>query len=176
MIPRFTKNGYRQIIEWLTKEKFNFDPPASYTIKLDLGWVELPFVPLYEEKVLRTEGNYEIIQDLSGSKLKVFKGQEPFIDEFMPTYLQSAVSFWQKWEEDVKPRLDPTASGRYDGLEESCTQARKLRDKDQTFIVQTITGIYNYLRKLLGPEDVLYAFYDSPDMIRDMLNCWKKTD
>jgi len=172
--PPLEMEGYWQIIEWLGKKKFNYDPSGTYKIKLDLGWVEIPLIPAYEEKVLYTEGDYEIIQDVSGSKLRVFKGERPFMDEFMPTYLESAVSSWQEWEGDVKPRLDPAAPGRYDGLEQSCVEAQQLRDADGTFITQGMTGAYNYLRKLLGPEGVLYAFYDEQDMIRDMLNCWTK--
>lgn len=173
-VPRFNEKGYKNVLEWLAKEKFNYDPLGSCNIKVNLGWVELPFVPPYEEKVLYTQGDYEIIQDISGGKLKVFKEQRPGMDEFMPTYLKSVVSSRQEWEGEVKPRLDPGAPGRYDELEESSSEAERLRDRNGTFVIQNITGAYNYLRKLLGPEGVLYSFYDQQDMIRDMLKCWTK--
>lgn len=173
-LPCFNEKEHKEIMEWLAKEKFNYDPPGSYEIKLDIGWEGIGFFPPYEEKVLYTEGDYDIIQDIAGSKLKVFRGQRPMSDEFMPTYLESVVSCKQKWERDVKPRLDPAALGRYDGLEESCNEAERVRDEDGTFVIQGMTGAYNYLRRLLGPEGVLYAFYDQQDMIRDMLKCWTK--
>ena len=30
-----------------------------------------------------------------------------------------------------------------------------------------------YLRSLIGPEDLLYAFYDTPDLVRSLMETWR---
>ena len=40
------------------------------------------------------------------------------------------------------------------------------------FIVQRSVGGYMYLRSLMGPEGVLYKFYDEPELIHDCMKTW----
>ena len=39
-------------------------------------------------------------------------------------------------------------------------------------IAQNIIGGYMYLRSLIGPGNLLYAFYDMPDLIHDCMQAW----
>ena len=39
-------------------------------------------------------------------------------------------------------------------------------------ISQRIIGCYMYLRSLMGPEEVLYAFYDDPELVHRCLQGW----
>ena len=41
-------------------------------------------------------------------------------------------------------------------------------------ITQNLIGGYMYLRSLIGPEDILYKFYDTPDLIHDCMETWLK--
>jgi len=68
------------------------------------------------------------------------------------------------WEEDVKWRLDPTTEGRFDGCEERVAAAKAAAAQGMV-ITQMIGGAYMYLRSLIGPMDLLYAFYDQPDLV-----------
>jgi len=61
--------------DYQERNLFNFDAPAQTGPGLDLGWCEPPFLPAYEEKVVRDEGRTEIIQDRAGRWLRVFKGR-----------------------------------------------------------------------------------------------------
>jgi uroporphyrinogen decarboxylase len=148
---------------------FQFDPPATTTPGLNLGWCEPPFMPGYEEKVIRVEGNTEIIQDSAGRWLRVFQGRR---HGFMPDYLKHPVASRRDWEEEVSPRLDPDTPGRYERLQERCAEVQRLREADGRFITQGMVGGYMYLRALMGPEDVLYAFHDMPDLIHTMMERW----
>jgi hypothetical protein len=37
---------------------------------------------------------------------------------------------------------------------------------------QNLIGGYMFLRSLMGPEDVMYALYDQPDLIHDCMQTW----
>ncbi|HOX36991.1 MAG TPA: uroporphyrinogen decarboxylase family protein [Candidatus Brocadiia bacterium] len=154
---------------WAETNLFNFDTGYNVHAGCNLGWCEPPFLPAYETKVVEDQGAYEIIQDNAGRRLKVFKGRR---HGFMPDYVAHPVASRRDWEEDVAPRLDPDAPGRWDGLDGNCAAARKSRDENGMLVSQGIIGGYMYLRAMVGPEDILYAFYDAPDLIRSMMERW----
>jgi len=155
--------------DWQERNLFQFDPGHSVAAGANLGWCEPPFLPAYEDKVIAVEGDHEIIQDYAGRLLKVFKGRR---HGFMPDYLKHPVSNRRDWEEEVAPRLDPETPGRWAGLDEACERARQEQAANGTFVVQGFIGGYMYLRALMGPEDVLYAFLDQPDLIHAMMQRW----
>jgi len=148
---------------------FGFDPPGTVEAGLGMGWCEPPFVPGYEDKVVKDEGSTEIIQDSSGRWLRVFKGRR---HGFMPDYIKHPVTSFKDWEEEVRPRLDPLDERRYARLDERCTAARVSQERDATMVRQGMVGGYMYLRALMGPEDLLYAFVDQPDLIHAMMRQW----
>ena len=148
---------------------FNFDPPGTVGIGLDLGWCEPPFLPAYEEEVVRVEGDTEIVRDAAGRLLRVFRGRR---HGFMPEYVGHPVSCERDWEKDVAPRLDPDDERRYEGLPEKCRDAAARREDEGVMLRQGMVGGYMYLRALMGPEDLLFAFYDKPDLIRRMMGRW----
>jgi hypothetical protein len=158
-------DGYRE------RNLFNFDPSGQAPVGLNLGWCEPPFRPVYEEKIVRDEGRTEIIQDWAGRHLRVFKGRR---HGFMPDYVRHPVSSWKDWEEDVATRLDPAAPSRYEGLEEKCRAAEERRRAESAMVGQGMVGGYMYLRALVGPEDLLYAFCDKPDLVHAMMQRWEE--
>ncbi|MEW6357710.1 MAG: uroporphyrinogen decarboxylase family protein [Planctomycetota bacterium] len=166
-IERWKKEGLPE--DYQKQNIFQFDPPAFAETGLALGWCEPPFVPEYEGKVIREEGDTEIVQDKAGRWLRCFKGRR---HGFMPDYIKHPVSSLKDWEEDVAPRLDPAAPSRYEKLQASCAQAEEWRRKEDRIVVQRMVGGYMYLRALMGPEDLLYAFYDKPDLIHRMMERW----
>mgnify|MGYP001086300642 CR=1 FL=1 len=148
---------------------FSYDPPGIAEVGLNLGWCEPPFFPAYEDKVIRQEGDTEVVQDIAGRWLRVFKGRR---HGFMPTYIKHAVAGWKDWEEEVAPRLDPSDPKRYEELEEKCALAAKLGKAEGRFIRQGMIGGYMYLRALIGPTEVLYAFHDQPHLIHVIMQRW----
>ena len=148
---------------------FSFDPSGQVGIGLDLGWCEPPFLPRYEEKVIREDGATEIIQDFAGRWLRVFKGRR---HGFMPDYVRHPVTGWDDWEGDVAPRLAVRDERRYEGLEENCQEAARRAEAESVMTRQGMVGGYMYLRALMGPEEVLYAFVDEPDLIHAMMRRW----
>jgi len=151
-------------------ELFNFDPSPMVRL-VDLGWCEPPFIPAYEDEVVETTDEYEIVRDNAGRLVKFFKGRR---HGFMPTYLQHPVKNRRDWENEVKPRLDPADPRRFACLD--TPQAREtaaLVRNGERLHDGGIIGGYMYLRALFGPEDIMYALYDDPRLVHDIMARWR---
>ena len=146
---------------------FNYDPPGNFHLH-ELGWCEAAFQPTFEVKVIEDRGDHELEQDFAGRHVLYFKGRR---SGFMPEYVDHPVKDWRTWEEDVKWRLDPTTPERFAGLDDRMQEAQA-RAADGLMISQQLIGGYMYLRSLIGPERLFYAFYDMPDVIRDCMETW----
>lgn len=155
--------------DWRERNLFLYDPPGMFGTGVNLGWCEPPFLPGFEEKVIEDQGSYEIIQDFAGRWLKVFRGRR---HGFMPDYLKHPVASERDWEEDVAPRLDPETPQRWASLPETCARARQAQSEQGLLVTQGMIGGYMYLRALVGPEDLLYAFHDQPALIHRMMERW----
>ncbi len=148
-------------------EEFHYDPGASYGLG-QLGWCEAAFEPAYEEKVIEDRGDHELVRDPAGRHVLYFKGRR---SGFMPEYEDHPVKDQKTWEEDVKWRLDPESPERYEDLDERMEAAKAGAAKGQ-MMVQNLIGGYMYLRSLIGPENLLYTFHDSPELIHDCMQTW----
>lgn len=154
--------------DWKEQNLFQFDPQGTFSTGVDLGWCEPPYLPAFEDKVVEDLGDYEIVQDFAGRLLKVFKGRR---HGFMPDYLRHPVSSMADWEE-VAPRLDPSNPARWEGLPEKVKSSRENADAVGGLVVQSLVGGYMYLRAMIGPEDLLYMFYDRPEVIHAAMQGW----
>jgi len=133
-----------------------------------LGWCEGEFSPWYEPKVLEDRGKYELFRDRSGRQMHRFKGDYNW---FMPSFEAHPVADEASWERDVKWRLDPETPERYADLETRMAHAKKCQDHG-IFICQEMVGGYMFLRSLIGPEQLLYMFYDNPKLISICMEAW----
>lgn len=150
-------------------ELFSFDPPGDYKLG-QLGWCEAPFSPVFENKIIEDRGDYELVVDHAGRHVLFFKGRR---SGFMPQYVDHPVKDMKTWEENVKWRLDPKTKKRYEDLEERMETAKGKAARG-IMIVQNLIGGYMYLRSLIGPQALPYAFYDMPDVIHDCMERWLK--
>lgn len=148
-------------------EWFGYDPPADFGLGR-LGWCEAAFCPAFQTQVIEDRGEHEVVRDHAGRHVLCFKGRR---SGFMPEYIDHPVKDWKSWEQDVKWRLAPDAPGRDENLAETLDTA-EARAREGIYIVQPVVGPYMYLRSLIGPEELLYMFYDQPDLIHDCLAAW----
>ncbi len=146
---------------------FGFDVPAAHDV-WGLGWCEGQFYPLFEEKVLEDRGDYELVQDVCGRGVLCFKGKR---DGFMPTYESHPVTDMASWEENILPRMQYENPMRQRG-DDSRIQEALIAVSRGMHIVQRVVGAYMYLRSLMGPEDLLYKFYDDPELIHACMRGW----
>lgn len=148
-------------------ELFGYDERGNVSIG-GLGWCEAGFNPIFEEKVLEDRGQYELVQDFAGRAVLCFKGRR---SGFMPEYVDHPVKDQRTWEEHCKWRMNPKTPARYREIEENMPRVIA-QAKQGKMVVQQVVGAYMYLRSLMGPEQLLYLFYDDPDLITDCMQTW----
>jgi hypothetical protein len=148
-------------------ELFLFDEPGYHELA-QLGWCEGAFDPVFEECILEDRGEHELVRDFAGRDVLYLKGRR---QGFMPAYVGHPVKDLKTWEEDVKWRLDPDTPTRYTDLPERMAEAKDAAAKG-LMIQQNLIGGYMYLRSLMGPEDIMYAFYDQPELIHECMKTW----
>ncbi|NCO38572.1 MAG: hypothetical protein COZ06_22605 [Armatimonadetes bacterium CG_4_10_14_3_um_filter_66_18] len=148
-------------------ELFSYDPGGTHGLG-ELGWCEAALAPAFETKVLADCGDHELVQDYAGRHVLFFKGRR---NGFMPEYVDHPVKDQKTWEEDVKWRLDPTTAERYADLDQRMEHARTAAGQGM-MVVQSLIGGYMYLRSLIGPEALPYAWYDMPEVIHDCMQTW----
>ena len=132
------------------------------------GGCEAAFSPYFEVEVLEDRGEYELVRDHAGRHVLYFKGRR---NGFMPEYVDHPVKDMKSWEEKCKWRMNPNSPERYADLEKNM-QGTINRAKEGCVVQQYSVGGYMYLRSLMGPEGVLYKFYDEPELIHDCMNTW----
>ncbi len=147
--------------------RFHYDPGGMHGLG-QLGWCEAAFQPCFETKVVEDRGDHEVVQDYAGRKVLYFKGRR---DGFMPEYLDHPVKDRRTWEDDVRWRLDPASPERCADLDERMAAAKQAAGRG-LMISQGLIGGYMYLRSLVGPGDLLFAFCDQPDLIHDCMRAW----
>ncbi|MCY3022804.1 MAG: hypothetical protein NTW87_27815 [Planctomycetota bacterium] len=157
------KNATWEQLSWL----FHYDKGATHGLG-QLGWCEAAFEPAFEVKVIEDRGAHEIVQDYAGRHVLYFKGRR---DGFMPEYVNHPVKDMRTWERDVKWRLDPATPARFAKLDERMKHAAAAAAEGQ-IIQQGLIGGYMYLRSLIGPEALLYMFYDNPTLIHACMRTW----
>lgn len=149
------------------RRKFGFDEKVIHTLT-GLGGCEAGLFPMFGEKVLEDRGEYELVQDKVGRSVLYFKGRR---DGFMPTYLDHPVKDMDSWERNIKWRMDPSTPGRNEQAQREIAMALEYR-QNGGYVMQLVVGGYMYLRSLIGGEELLYMFYDDPELIHECMRTW----
>ena len=148
-------------------ELFMFDVEAIHCLS-NLGWCEAQFFPEFECEVLEDRGEHELVRDFAGRSVLFFKNRR---NGFMPEYVDHPVKDMKTWEKDVKWRLDPNTPDRLPVLKAAGLAAKEAAGKG-LFVCQKVVGGYMYLRSLMGPEQLLYQFYDAPELVHACMKAW----
>ncbi|HDZ20654.1 MAG TPA: hypothetical protein ENH80_13750 [Phycisphaerae bacterium] len=148
-------------------EIFDYDPGATFDFS-GLGWCEAAFDPYFESKILEDRGEHELVQDWAGRGVLVFKGRR---NGFMPEYVDHPVKDMKSWQENCKWRLDPDSPERWKDFDKLIDGARTAAGRGD-MVRQMLVGGYMYLRSLIGPVDLMYAWYDMPEVVHDCMQTW----
>ena len=144
-----------------------FDEPGAHYLH-NLGGCEAPFVPAFDVEILEDRGAYELVRDFAGRHVLYFKGRR---NGFMPEYVGHPVKDRKTWEELCKWRMEPRNPRRIEMIGEALNAALPVA-RSGLIISQYIVGGYMYLRSLIGPTELLFKFYDEPDLIHDCMEAW----
>jgi len=164
-LERWKEQGMPQDVS--NAELFDFDSTGKHSLG-QLGWCEAALAPAFDVKVLEDRGEHEVVQDFAGRAVLCFKGRR---SGFMPEYLDHPVKDRKTWEENIKWRLNPSTESRNGDLPKRMQKARE-QAGEGLIITQNLVGGYMYLRSLIGPGDLLYKFYDDPELIHDCMKAW----
>lgn len=120
-----------------------------------------PIMPVYEVKVLREDARHRVETTYGGAVVEVLK-ENPG----MPKYLERPVKDWATWRE-YKKRLDPYTPERWP--KDWFGYVAKTNAEDNPTLLM-IEGFFGILREWMGLEPLLYAFYDDPKLVEDMMD------
>jgi uroporphyrinogen decarboxylase len=137
-----------------------YDPQSHIVLG---AYLHPGFEPVFEEKVLEQKGDHLVKQDVSGAIIEVPADGSSTI----PLYLDFPVKNRHTWEA-LKFRLDPDTPGR---LTEADPFIQLAIDQPWPLFTR-ICGLFAMHRFLFGFENLMYAYYDQPDLLHDMSRHW----
>jgi len=148
-----------------------YDESPFAPVLVNLVGIDAPLYPEFDEKVIKEKNGFTFMQTKSGA-IEKFLRDKPRYYEIMPEYIKHPVQSNDEWFNDVKPRLNPDTPGRWSFFNANKNEILRAVESGEKLYYASGIGAYMYLRALLGPEGVMYAFYDDPDLIRDMMDTW----
>jgi len=134
----------------------------------DAGFMILPvnlgFSPKFAPRLLHDDGKYQTVRDENGITFMQIKGHAT-----IPRYIDYPVKNRADWDALRRERLDPNSPERFppDWLE--VIEDMKKRDA-AVQIGGYPSGLFGTLRDLMGAEALLTAFYDEPELVRDIMD------
>ena len=127
--------------------------------------VDLWMRPRYEQRVISEDDKFITKVSAHGTVMRSFKSPDAVS---MPEHIEYPVKTRADWEE-LKKRYDPSDPGRFPAdWNERCEQWRKAGPV-LLFQGPRSPSLFGFVRELMGPERTLYAFYDEPELIHDMM-------
>ena len=149
------------------KELFHYDDSGCHGL-WELGWCEPAYIPHFEIEILEDRGETEVERDWAGRGVLYFKGRR---QGFMPEYITHPVKDLETWKAHAEWRLEPGDPRRDEGLEARMAAAQAAAARGE-LIAQHLSGSFMYLRSMMGPEELLYAFHDQPELIEAAMQRW----
>jgi hypothetical protein len=127
--------------------------------------VDLWMLPKYDEQVLAEDDEYVILRTDRGVILRKPKSLDTMS---MPEHLEYPVKSQADWEA-LKRRFDPGELARFPP--DWANQCDSWRVEGPVLIFQgpRSPSLFGFVRELMGPQRTLYAFYDEPDIVHDMM-------
>ena len=126
--------------------------------------------PPFEEETLATDNETFTMRDKMGLVYRQFADAP---DRSMPEYIDFPVKTRADWEA-IKKRFDPADPARYPAdWDEQVARWRREQPILYAYgLVMNYYGgpsLFGFCRMLLGPERLLYAVHDEPDLVEDMM-------
>jgi len=127
--------------------------------------VDLWMLPRFTEEVLADEGETQVVRTDRGIVARKLKDPDTMT---MPEHLEYPVKTRADWEE-LKKRWDPADPGRFPG--DWAARCEQWRREDPFVYLQGMRSpsLFGLVRELMGPERTLYAFYDEPELVHDIM-------
>jgi len=152
---------------WRREEPSLGDSPPQLEECDRRSWcsVDMWMRPRYPQEILSEDDEYVTRRTEYGQTVRVPKSPDTMS---MPEHIDFPVQSPADWRE-LKKRFDPSDPGRF-----GASWLRRCgiwREQGTVLTLQTkrSPSLFGFVRELLGPERALYAFYDEPQMVEDMM-------
>ena len=122
-------------------------------------------LPRFEPAVLAEDDEYVTVRTERGVIQKSPKSPDTMS---MPQHIEYPVKTRADWEE-LKQRFDPDDPARLGADWEQRCAAWRQEGPVLLFQGARAPSLFGFVRELMGPERTLYAFYDEPDLVHDMM-------
>jgi uroporphyrinogen decarboxylase len=121
--------------------------------------------PAFDDTVIREDEEFVISRDYRGITLRNRRDGAS-----MPEWISHPVTCREDWRRYRAERLSGPVEERCTAL---ATWAGSARTRDAAIQVGTFPwGVFGTLRDLMGAEGCLYAFYDDPGLVREIIETW----
>ena len=152
-------------------EQFNLDESPYAEEVVNLVGIDIPIQPAFKEEIIEVKDGYVYLSTTAGA-VEQFPENKKRYEQIMPLYVRHPVESPDDWHKKIKPRLNPDTSERWVGFADNADLvSQQVRSKQKLYSANAIGG-YMYLRAMMGPENTLMSFYDSPEMVHDMMKTW----
>ena len=147
-----------------------FADDARLDFQMDAGAKRVPLnsfiYPLFEYKILEERGDVIISQDERGHIREDKRGRASIANIVKPL-----VASREDWEKVKAERLQLKLDGRLPADWPALKEGYKTRN----YVLAVgghsgLCGIYHPTRYLMGPVQLLYAFHDDPELVRNIMN------
>lgn len=161
-IARWRNEGLPEEAEELTAF-IHFGMDLRFII--NLGNSDNPgLCPTFEEKIIEETELYRLKRDLTGALIKEFKEGRSALPQFLEFPVKDMKSF-----EELKWRLDPSTPER---LGEDWEYSSKVYNESEFPVMAYVCGLFGTARHFLGFENLMYAYYDMPELLHAIGEQW----
>ena len=155
-VARWESEGLPKGTPW--HAGFNFDPGIR-AVNVNLG-----YYPAFERKVIEEREHTRIVQNHLGLLEEVLKsGSSP------PRTVSSPVTDRKSWLKLRDEKLNPDSPERFPANWENLVKEYS----ESECLIQIgwfPYGLFGTLRDMMGPEPLLYAFYEDPELIHEIMD------
>jgi uroporphyrinogen decarboxylase len=135
--------------------------------KVQCGY-DMWMLPRFKEEVVAEDDLYITRRTDRGAIERTLKSPDEMT---MPEHLEYPVKTKADWE-DLKKKFNPGDPRRFPpDWRDRCD---RWRNEAPVLVLQgpRSPSLFGFVRELLGPERTLYAFYDEPEMVHDMMESY----
>jgi uroporphyrinogen decarboxylase len=157
-ILRWRNEGAPDDNAWIEGKKYDCG------IQTISSYINSGYFPVFNQDVISENENIITLQDMWGNYNECIKSHST-----IPHTIKFAAHDRDSWEKIKKERLNPDSPGRY------CDNFYNIIENMKKTDAPVQLGIYPYgvfgtAREVLGVENILFAFYDEPDLLKDIMN------
>jgi len=129
-------------------------------------WTADPFCPYFEHEILEDDGTYVIEQGTDGI---IKKNKKTNRETSMPQFLSFPVKTRKDYIDKIIWRYDYNTKERFPENWSESVKKYGVRDYP---IGMFVIGPFGHIRNLMGDEEMMYALWDEPDFIHEIMGNW----